>query len=381
MIALARKTLVYEWRRFVPSVFAVGFAGVLLAMQAALVLGIFGSAALYVTASGADLWVGFPGTQSVNFGRAIGADVEMRLRMDPDITAVEPYQWVDGDWRTSAADAGGGGVSIYLSGIRTGVGSMMFSRALSGWQRERLREPGAVIVDRADLSSLGTREGGQAWINGHRVQVVAVVDGLRGLGGANVLASLETAREIAGTAAQAGPTYFVAAVRTGVDPQAVRQRLQAPQPGGFGPYEVWTAQEFAHRSQLYWMLDTGAGAGVLFMAIVVCIVGAVVTSQSLRTVVVGSAREYATLNALGVSRAALGRVVVEQSFWIGLSGFVLAALASAALLGLAAAYRVPVSLNVAAVAACAVLVALLSLLSGLGAVRSVLRADPAALLR
>ncbi|MBS0611184.1 MAG: ABC transporter permease, partial [Proteobacteria bacterium] len=134
MIALARKTLVYEWRRFVPSVFAVGFAGVLLAMQAALVLGIFGSAALYVTASGADLWVGFPGTQSVNFGRAIGADVEMRLRMDPDITAVEPYQWVDGDWRTSAADAGGG-VSIYLSGIRTGVGSMMFSRALSGWQR------------------------------------------------------------------------------------------------------------------------------------------------------------------------------------------------------------------------------------------------------
>ena len=44
MIALARKTLVHEWRRFIPSVFAVGFSGVLLAMQAALVLGIFGSA-------------------------------------------------------------------------------------------------------------------------------------------------------------------------------------------------------------------------------------------------------------------------------------------------------------------------------------------------
>ena len=56
MIALARKTLIHEWRRFVPSVFAVGFSGVLLAMQAALVLGIFGSAAIYVTASSADLW-------------------------------------------------------------------------------------------------------------------------------------------------------------------------------------------------------------------------------------------------------------------------------------------------------------------------------------
>ena len=75
MIALARKTLVHEWRRFIPSVFAVGFSGVLLAMQAALVLGIFGSAALYVTASSADLWIGYPGTQSVNFGRTIGRDV------------------------------------------------------------------------------------------------------------------------------------------------------------------------------------------------------------------------------------------------------------------------------------------------------------------
>ncbi len=382
MIALARKTLVYEWRRFVPSVFAVGFSGVLLAMQAALVLGIFGSAALYVTASGADLWLGFAGTQSVNFGRTIGADVEMRLRMDPDIVAVEPYQWVDGDWRSAGTGAGtGGGVSIYLSGIATAPGALMFSRALSGWQRARLRESGAVIVDRADLSTLGAHEGGQAWINGHRVRVVAVVDGLRGLGGANVLASLETAREIAGVDARGGATYFVAAVRAGADPAVVRQRLQDEGRGGFGAYEAWTAQEFARRSQRYWMLDTGAGAGVLFMALVVCIVGAVVTSQSLRTVVVGSAREYATLNALGVSRAALGRVVVEQSFWIGLLGFTLAALASAALLGLAAAYRVPVAINGLAVAACAVLVAALSLMSGLGAVRSVLRTDPATLLR
>ena len=144
MIALARKTLVHEWRRFIPSVFAVGFSGVLLAMQAALVLGIFGSAALYVTASSADLWIGYPGTQSVNFGRTIGRDVDMRLRMDPDITAVEPYVWVDGDWRSStpaggAASEHGGGVSVYLSGIATDDASMLFSRVLQPWQRQRLR--------------------------------------------------------------------------------------------------------------------------------------------------------------------------------------------------------------------------------------------------
>ena len=382
MIALARKTLIHEWRRFVPSVFAVGFSGVLLAMQAALVLGIFGSAAVYVTASSADLWVGYPGTQSVNFGRNIGSDVEMRLRMDPEVEAVEPYVWVDGDWRarTRTQGAAGGGVSVYLSGISAMDQSMMFTKVLTSWQRQLLREPGAVIVDRADLGTLGAQEGSVAWINNHAVKIVAAVDGLRGLGGVNVLASLSTAREIAETTAVNGSTYFVARLKPGAKPQEAQRRLSETG-SSFGPYEVWTADAFARRSQRYWMLDTGAGAGVLFMAVIVCLVGAIVTSQSLKAVVAGSAREYAVLNALGVSRASLGRVVVEQACWIGGLGFVLAALTSAVLLSVAATYRVPVALNMAAVLACAILIAVLSLLSGLGAMRSLLRADPATLLR
>jgi putative ABC transport system permease protein len=381
VIALARKTLVHEWRRFIPSVFAVGFSGVLLAMQAALVLGIFGSAALYVTASTADIWVGYPGTQSVNFGRTVGRDVEMRLRADPDIAAVEPYVWVDGDWRSGAVGAeAGGGVSVYLSGIATDASALLFARLLQPWQRLRLREPGAVVVDRADLHQLGVEEGGVAWINNHRVQVVAAVDGLRGLGGVNVLASLATAREIGGVDLSQGSTYFVARVREGASRKAVKQRLNQPT-ASFGPHEAWTAKEFARRSQRYWMFDTGAGAGVLFMALIVCLVGSVVTSQSLKAVVAASSREYAVLNALGVSRAALGRVVVEQACWIGGLGFVLAGAASAVLLSLATAYRVPVALNTSAIVACGVLVAVLSLLSGLGAMRSLLRADPATLLR
>ena len=381
MIALARKTLVYEWRRFVPSVFAVGFAGVLLVMQAALVLGIFSTAAIYVKATSADLWIGYPGTQSVNFGRTIGPDVEMRLRMNPGIAAVEPYVWVDGDWRSGGPNAAtAGGVSIYLSGIATANDSLMFDKVLPPWQRQLLREPGAVIVDRADLASLSVHEGDVAWINNHKVRIVAATEGLRGLGGVNVIASLSTAREIAGLRDEQGSTYLVARTSAGTSAQQVQQQLNQ-RTEAFGPHEVWTAKGFAYRSQMYWMLDTGAGAAVLFMAIVVCLVGAVVTSQSLKTVVAGSAREYAVLNALGVSRGALGRVVVEQAFWIGTLGMLLAIVASLALLSVARMYRVPVTLNAPAMLACIGLIAILALFSGLGAVRGLLRADPATLLR
>ena len=125
MVALARKTLVYEWRRFLPAILAVGFAGLLQLLQAALVLGIFGSASVYITGSSADLWAGYPGTQSVNLGRPIDAGVEMRLRMDPAVSQVEPFHWVDADWR-GPNDTGG--VSVFVSGIDTRAEGM--ARAL-----------------------------------------------------------------------------------------------------------------------------------------------------------------------------------------------------------------------------------------------------------
>ena len=377
MIALARKTLVHEWRRFVPAMFAVGFSGVLVVVQAALVLGIFGSAAVYVRASTADLWAGYPGTQSVNFGRPISRNVEDRLRTDPDVTAVEPYLWVEGDWRGERT--GAGGISVYVSGLRTAPDGMLFARLLTPWQRAALREPGAVIVDRADLKTLGAEVGQAAWINGNRVRVVAAVDGLRGLGGVNVLASLDSAREIAGTDLPPGSTYFLARTQAG-QARAAQARL-AETSAAFGPFEVWTAGQFARRSQLYWMFDTGAGVAVLFMVVVVCLVGTVITSQSLAGVVAGSAREYAVLHALGASRGALGRLVMEEACWIGGVGLLLAAAASAALLGTAGAYGVPVAMNSPVALGCALLVGLLALASGVLAMRGLLGADPALLLR
>lgn len=374
MIPLARKTMLYEWRRFIPAVMAVGFCGVLLAVQAALVLGIFGSAAVYVTASSGDLWAGYPGTQSVNFGRSIGGDVEMRLRMEPEVTAVEPYIWVDGDWRGSTDSSG---IAVYISGIDT-QGSMMFSHLLSPALRKLLQEPGAVIVDKSEREQLNVGNDGKAWINGQPVHIVATLAGLRGLGGVNVITSLDTARTLQ-TDGGSGATYYVAKLHRPADANAVAARLQPD--ARFGPYAVWTAEAFAKRSQLYWLFDTGAGVAVLFMAVIVLLVGAVITSQSLLGVIASSAREYAMLNALGVSHRSLSRIVIAQSGWIGGAGLIVAALASTLLLVSAATYGVPIHMNMPVATICMALVIILALVSGLFALRGLMRADPTLLLR
>ncbi|HKT27408.1 ABC transporter permease [Dyella sp.] len=377
MVALARKTLIYEWRRFLPAILAVGFASLLQLLQAALVLGIFGSASVYITRSSADLWAGYPGTQSVNLGRPISEDVAMRLRMDPDVVKVEPFRWVDADWRGSRDT---GGVSVFVSGIDARPDGMMFSRVLPLALRARLNEPGAVIVDEADLDSLGVNVGDSAAINGQRVRVVGVSRGLRALGGVNIVASLETARVLDVAPDDAGMmTYFIAKVRAGVKPRVVAHRLNGS--NAFGPYTVWTAKAFARESSLYWMFDTGAGAGVLFLAGIVFLVGSVITSQTLIAAVIGSIREYATLNALGVGRGSLRKVVLEQAFWVGALGLVCSIVIGFILLAIARNRSVPMELNPLITIVCLALSMALAIVSGLAAVRTLRRADPASLLR
>ncbi len=377
MVALARKTLIHEWRRFLPAIVAVGFAGLLQLLQAALVLGIFSSASVYVTGSSADVWVGYAGTQSVNLGRPIDPDLEMLLRMDPAVTAVEPFLWVDADWR-GAHDTGG--ESVFVSGIDPRPGAMMFSRILSDRQRALLQQPDAVIVDRADIDKLGVRVGDSAAINGRRVRVVGVASGLRALGGVNVVGSLATARDLNTDRAAVGrPTYLVARLRHRQQADEVVRRLRGKP--GFGPYDAWTAAQFSRRSVAYWLFDTGAGAGVLFLAGIVFLVGAIITSQTLMAAVAGSVREYATLNALGVGLTNLRWVVLEQAFWVGAIGLSGATGLSVLVLWLARSQDVPVVLNVPISLACVTLAMGLAAVSGLAAMRSLRKADPAMLLR
>lgn len=376
MVPLARKTLVHEWRRFLPCTVAVAFSGLLLLVQAALVFGIFGSAAVYIKKSGGDLWMGYPGTQSVELGRPIPVQAELDALMDPEVARVEPFNWIDGDWRGPADK---GGVSVFISGIDTRSDAMMFADVLTPALRAELDEPDGVIVDRADLSKLGLQVGGQAVINGRKVRIVGVANGLRALGGVNIVTSLATSRRLANDANAGRVAYYVVKLRDPARADEVAARLQSNQ----GPhrFEVWTSAAFAQRAVTYWMFETGAGLGVLFLAAVVFLVGAIITSQTLMGAVAGSIREYATLHALGVGFAALRRVVLTQAAWVGASGLLIGGVATWLIVVLARRHDVPAQLNLGTVVICAVLVMTIALVSGLMAVRTLRHADPALLLR
>jgi putative ABC transport system permease protein len=377
MVALARRTLIHEWRQFLPATLAVAFSGVLLFVQGALVLGIFSSASVYVSASGADLWIGFPGTQSVELGRPVPEIAELRARMDPATARVERFQWLDGDWR---GPADRGGVSVIVTGIDPAAEGLLFAERLAPAQRALLLEPGSFIVDDADRDKLGLQVGEYGEINGHRMRLVATTRGLRALGGVNVLTSHSTAHLLGAPGDGASSmTYLLVKLHDPALAEATRARLLAIAPSQ--RYTVWTRDEFSRRAIEYWLLDTGAGLGFVLGAAVVVLVGVVITSQTLMGTIAASLREYATLRALGIGGFDLGRIVLEKSGWIGGFGVAIAALLAGAIVTIADSQFVPIAITAWMAASCAALVMVVALLSGGLAARSLRRADPSMLLR
>ena len=377
MAALARKTLIYEWRKFLPAALAVAFSGLLLLMMTALMLGIFSSAGVYVSRSAGDLWAGYPGTQSVELGRPIPRDTEMWLRMDPAVVQVEAFQWLDGDWRGPVER---GGVSVFVSGIDPSPGAMMFAHVLGPVPRALLDEPGSVIIDAADLSKLGVGIGEMATLNGRHVKIVAAVPDLRALGGVNIVTSLATAHWLNSDAADRDKVaYYIVRLQPGADVDAARDRLAAL--GTTHHFAVWTSTRFAYNAATYWMFETGAGLGFLFLAVIVLVVGIVITSQTLFAAVASSVREYAMLNALGAGLSALRRVILEQAFWVGMVGVAIGSALSIAIMLLAAGQDVPIVFNAIAASSCALLVMSIALVSGLLAAGVINHLEPANLLR
>jgi putative ABC transport system permease protein len=376
MISLARLTLLREWRRFLPAVLAVGFAGLLVLMQLVLLLGIFRTVAVYIDGSTADLWVGYPDTRSVDLARNLSARNEVFLRAHPNGVAVESYLWSAGDLRR----ADGSAAPAILVGVDTRPGSLALARSLTTTDRQALDEPDTVLVDVSNLANLGTHIGGSLELNGRRVKVVGLTRGLNSIGEANIITSLATARALApaeGSNDEVG--YFLVRLRDPAAADRVRDEL-APRSTN-PPYSVWTAADFSKISQLYWLLETGLGLGFAFSGGIGLLIGIVITSQTLKAVIQTSIREYATLRALGVSVGSLRLVVLEQSAWVGIAGIVIASLVALALIQLATANHVLVAAPWWAFAGTSAFMFTIAVTSGALALRVLSQSEPATLLR
>ena len=144
---------------------------------------------------------------------------------------------------------------------------------------------------------------------------------------------------------------------------------------------VYTADEFSTKSRMFWLLRTKAGVALGYAALLGLLVGAVITAQTLYAATMASAKEFATLLALGIPRRKIYGMVMTQSFWVGLIGVALAYPVVHLLGALAEQAGGRVVIRWEVLLGAAVLTMMTSLLAGLIALRSVRTIEPMSLLR
>lgn len=365
-------TLWYERQRFLPGVLAVAFSALLMALQCGLLLGLFSITSLPIDETSADVWITHPEVPSVDLGRAFPTSYQSYLKLGE----VERWEcFVEG---FSYWDKPTGGAELcILLGSRLSPDALGAVKVLTDKQRSLLTLPGNVIVDESEFGRLGITYVGQtAEINGRQVRVVDTVRGMKSLAGPYIFCSIETARQ-ALRMDEDQTMFLLVKCHNKADAQTVVDKL-AP---ASSKLAVYTADQFSLRSRMHWLTKTKAGIALGLAAALGLLVGAVVTSQTLYAATVAQLREYAVLRAMGIPRWRMAMTVMAQSFWVGLTGIVLAFPTVLLLAHLGTEVGAKVLLPWWLLTGAAAVTMFMALASGLWALRSLRLIEPVALLR
>lgn len=372
-VSIARRTLIYDWRRYAAAVAALGLSGLLMLAQVGLLFGQFATFTITLRQSNADLIVTSSDAYSFDASMDIPERFIGRFWADPAVQAVDRQGQFGGDWNNA-------GKRIPVIGIALSLDPASPARlkSIPDHLMTALAEPGTVLIDEADMKKLGIAQiGDTAEINRQRVRVVGLTKGFRSAWGAFVFASQPTAR-LLGDNDRSNPLYLIQ-LKDQRDINETRNRLNAEKLDA--PYNVWAKDHLIQSSEFVWLTESGSGTSFGFSAFIAFLVGIGVTSQTLRGAVLAQLKELASLRALGVPSSALRAVVIEQAVWVGLAGALAMLLGAILVQAAGAALKVAIVYPWQAIATCSVFLFLVALLSGAHAVRALYRSNPAELLR
>lgn len=372
----ALQTLWHEKNRYAAGVGAVLFSAVLIALQVGLLLGLFELTSIPVDRTSAHIWVGANDVPSVDLGRPIPLTYMARLDK-PGVRMPELYYLSFANWTKTS----GGSNLCMIVGSHVSPEAAGCADVLTPAMREALSEPRTVVVDRSDLDRLGMKEvGDKGKINGLEVRLVGTVSGLKSLAAPWIFCSQTTARElicVTNPSYVRETTYLLAKCDSPERAEQVVQELREE----FPEMSAHTAAEFSTKSRVYWLTRTKAGVALGYAALLGLLVGAVITAQTLYSATMASAKEFATLLALGIPRRRIYTLVLSQSFWVGVIGVSLAYPVIFGLGTLAERAGSKVVMRPEVLGGAAAITLVTSLLAGLFALRSVKKIEPMSLLR
>src|SRR5438046_868195 len=290
IFTLASRNLFHDRVRFIATVVGIVFSIVLVAVQLGLFMGFERMITTMIDHAQADLWIAPAETKNFEATSFLDGRERFRALAIDGVTAAIPVTIGFALWRKPDGSAN----PVFVIGVEPG--------GLEPWNIEEgslgdLSAPGAVAVDRSYFGRLGiARLGDSGEIRDQK------------------------ARDYMGAAPNKA-TYFI--VRTDAERSIPRVRRELA--ASLSDAEVLTSEEFRVRSRYFWLFGTGAGAALFASALLGLIVGTVIVAQTLYSSTKDHLNEFATLRAIGSSRAYIYRVILWQALLSAVIGFSIAA--------------------------------------------------------
>jgi putative ABC transport system permease protein len=285
------------------------------------------------------------------------------------VTAAIPVVIGYASWRKPN---GGASTPVLVVGAPTTAAGLQPWNVVEG-SVDDLSMPDGVAIDRSYFEQLGIAQiRGRAEINNQKARVVAVTQGIRSFTTTpHVFASLERARAYLGVPPNRA-NYYIVRIAPNANAAVVRSRLTA----GLSDSEVLTSEEFRHRTRVFWLFDTGAGAALLGSAILGIIVGTIIVAQTLYSSTKDHLKEFATLRAIGSSCTYILKVILAQALISAVVGFAIAAAIDLALVKMTADAALPIVMTPELTVGLFGLTVVMCAIAAISAIRVVTRIDP-----
>src|SRR5206468_7742395 len=308
---LAWQNIIHDRSRFSVTVLGVSFAVFLMVFQGSLLVGFLRAASRLIDASDSDIWITARGVQAFEFGTTLESRVREMAAGVPGVMQTDRVCMAFAVYRTPK----GKQQVVALVGADPNVGKRFPVPDAPG-SAEGM-SPDAVLDDVSDRDQIQvTVLPAEVEVNRHRASIERQIEGYGAfLGVPFLFTSYRNATRYMGFGPEEA-MYVLVHVDKGYSASDVQQSLRERVP----EVDVLTRDEFARKARTYWTIKTGAGGAILTGAGLGFLIGLVVVSQTIYANTMDNIEEYATLKALGASRAFVALIVCTQALICSLVG-------------------------------------------------------------
>jgi len=314
MVDLALRMLLHDRMRFFITVAGVAFAVQLILSQVGLFLGLIHNSSVIVRHIPAELWVTSKNTPNVDFAQAFPETYVNRVRSLPGVARADNLivTFVNATLPTGATE---GTVTYALEDFA----AWKLPWKMESGEAEALRRGNYLVTDASAVRRIGEfKAGDYREIQGLRMRYVGRSEGAVSFTTTPVsFMDYRLAQQLNRDLLAGSTTYILVKAEPGADLKALKTEIQKRLPYN----DVYTRDEWADRSDSYWIQNTGIGLNAFTAVFLGVLVGVVVVAQTLYTSTMDHLKEFGTVKAIGGSNADIYWLLGRQATVAAVLGF------------------------------------------------------------